>query len=412
MRNKVKNFLSSRIDFLQFDENILVKNEQFRMKKPLVAVVIICFCLSTVWAVVLAENNADFFRDNFYTTLLHGIPGNAVETIGPEWSSACYCDICCRINYANSVEEFVFEKMLSEPQYLIPVIFAVLFCCFVYFASRSFELIVTDKRILCKVACVKDIDIPLSLVLEGRPSKYIKGLIVSIPSKKLFFPMVKNSDDVCRIINNLLSNAKSDYIIDIDVSSEKEKTENENNISADGEGVLKKEKIPISSVKITKTGESNENDYSTPLNPNKLKFFFTKRRKQACFAGVCILIICINVFVFSDDSNNGNSSNNNYTIKTTYTQKNDYDESYLETLAVSELYDELVNHKSGLLTYSYDIDSTRYSIGSIVKNNGVYIVRGTFTLYDYYGKISSNHYKETFTVKISGSSATCTTSLD
>lgn len=339
------------IESLKCDENILIKSKRCNIKKLILIIAVVGFCLSIFLAFISAGQNADYYKDNVYTYKLHRIPGQAVKTYGTSW--VCYCDICCRFNYANSIEDFVSDKLISEPYYLIPLVIAILTCCLLYFISRSSKLTGTGKRVSGKVAGVE------------------------VEDKKM------------ETVNDITE----------------EVTENSEN-----------EKSPETSQIILKSVEVSENFYSTQQRTSKLKKakdFFAKYQKQTIFAGVFILILCISIFGFSANSNNSDyNSNDNYTNKTSYTPQNDYDESYLETLAASKLYNELVNHKSGLLTYSYDIDSTKYSIGTIVEENGVYIIRGTFTLYDYYGKISSNHYSETFTVRISGNSITCTTSLD
>lgn len=339
------------IESLKCDENILIKSKRYNIKKLLIIIAVIGFCASIILAIFSSVQNADYFKDNVYIYKLHRIPGQAVKTYGTSW--VCYCDICCRFNYANSIEDFVLDKLLSEPYYLIPLVIAILTCCLLYFTCRSSKLTCTDKRVSGKVA---------------------------------------------------------------DVADEDKKMETLNDITEEIADNSEITKSPAPSAKILESVELSENIYSIQQSPSKLKkekVFFAKYQKQTVFASIFILFLCISIFGFSVNSNNRNyNSNDNYTNRTSYIPQNDYDESYLETLATSKLYNELVNHKSGLLTYSYDIDSTRYSIGTIVENNDVYIVRGTFTLYDYYGKNSSNHYNETFTVRISGNSITCTTSLD
>lgn len=339
------------IESLKCDENILIKSKRYNIKKLLIIIAVIGFCASIILAIFSSVQNADYFKDNVYTYKLHRIPGQAIKTYGTSW--VCYCDICCRFNYANSIEDFVSDKLLSEPYYLIPLVIAIITCCLLYFMSHSSKLTGTDKQVSGKVA---------------------------------------------------------------DVAIEDKKMETVNDITEEVADHLEIAKSPAPSAKILESVESSENMYSTQQNPSKLKKvkdFFAKYQKQTVFASIFIFILCISILGFSVNSNNINyNSNYNYTNRSSYTPQNDYDESYLETLAASKLYNELVNHKSGLLTYSYDIDSTRYSIGTIVEENGVYIVRGTFSLYDYYGKISSNYYNETFKVRISGNSITCTTSLD
>ena len=155
-------------------------------------------------------------------------------------------------------------------------------------------------------------------------------------------------------------------------------------------------------------------DFSTPSYPltlrEKTMVFFDKYKKAIIAVTVLLLIIIGTIFACSSDT-----SNNNYNYDESYhTTQSGYSEETLKTIAASQLYIELRNHTTiGGLSLStwYDLGSTKYSIGSIVEDNGVYIVRGTFSLYDYYGKLASNYYNETFTVKISDSGYSCTTSL-
>lgn len=410
MKINFKKKLSSPIDTLQCNENTLIESKRYGIKKLLIIIASIGFCFSLLLVLISAIQNAEYFTDNIYTYRLHQIPGQAVKTYGTSWF--CYCDICCRFNGAYSIDDFVLDKFLSEPYYLIPIVIAALSCCLLYFISHSSMLTVTNKRIIGQVAGIKKFDIPLSFVSSITPINHIKGIDLSTPSIRILVPMIKNFDDVYKVINNLLSEEKQNYV----VIAEDINTETSDDVIEDVEDNSEIEKSLTTSSEFSKSIKLSENIFSTQQSQSKLKKaknFFIKHRKQTIFTGAFILILCLCILGFLNNSNNSDyNSNNNYSNNKSYTPQNDYDESYLETLAVSQLYDKLVEHKSGLLTYSYNIGSTRYSIGTIVKENGVYIVRGTFTLYDYYGKISSNYYNETFTVRISGYSITCTTSLD
>lgn len=47
-----------------------------------------------------------------------------------------------------------------------------------------------------------------------------------------------------------------------------------------------------------------------------------------------------------------------------------------------------------------DHSATRYNVASSEHENGKYVFRGTYTLYDKYGKIYGNHINEKFTVEV------------
>ena len=394
------------IDQLSNGEKVLIKGQRYNIKKLIIIMAIIGLAVSIILAVFLFFQNVDYYKANVYTYKLHSIPGNATKTYGTSWM--CYCDICCSFNDANSVEDFVLDKLLSEPYYLIPIILVVLLCGLLYFLSYAFELIVTDKRILGKIAGAKKIGLPLALVSAVTISEITKGIVLSTTSGRIRFLLIKNSNDIYKIINNhLLSICQKNTpdTITAPQSTEREiaddTVKNDSEISEQYTDCNKKQ-VPCRAVQLPSVFE-------------KTKHLLGKYRKSTAVLSVFIFISVIIVIACSleaSKSSSYNSNDYNYTTKSYYTTKAGYDESYLETIVVSELYDELCNHKSGMLTYSYDLGSTKYSIGSIVEDNGVYIIRGTFSLYDYYGKISPNHYNETFTVKVSGSTYTCTTSLD
>lgn len=118
----------------------------------------------------------------------------------------------------------------------------------------------------------------------------------------------------------------------------------------------------------------------------------------ALVVGGAVLIICL--------ASSGSSSS----YSSSYDSSSSMEDS-LEYLATSALTVELREEFS--YTNLYDIGSTRYSIGTITEDDDEWIVRGTFSMYDYYGKISSSYYNETFTVRIDKDTygTTCTTSI-
>lgn len=143
----------------------------------------------------------------------------------------------------------------------------------------------------------------------------------------------------------------------------------------------------------------------------RMKSEIRKHWKVLLVLGVVVFVFII-VLIASAADSGGNSYSDSYDDYE-YTESG-FSESTLESLAAMALSTELYNHKSMGMSLStwYDIGATRYSIGSIVEDDGVWIIRGTFSLYDYYGKIASNYYNETFTVRVTESGSTsCTTSL-
>ncbi len=131
---------------------------------------------------------------------------------------------------------------------------------------------------------------------------------------------------------------------------------------------------------------------------------------------VGIIVIAVIIGVVSSSSGNSSSSSSSYddsyydSYDSSYNSDNTSEDT-IETLAVTALYNELSDHFD--YTDYYDIGSTRYSVATITDSGNYWVVRGTFTMYDYYGQMSSTYYNETFVVTINKDtySTSCSTSL-
>lgn len=114
-----------------------------------------------------------------------------------------------------------------------------------------------------------------------------------------------------------------------------------------------------------------------------------------------VIIAVILTAVFPSDSSDSYSGYSyGYNYGSSYSSG--YSDETLELLATSALYEKLKD-EYGYKAY-LDIDSTRYSIGTIEKSGSSWIVRGTYTLYNKYGEISE--YGEKFRVEIYSSGLT------
>lgn len=68
----------------------------------------------------------------------------------------------------------------------------------------SYELTVTDKRVYGKVAFGKRVDLPVDSVSATSTISFLKGISVSTSSGKISFLIIKNTDEIYEVINNLL----------------------------------------------------------------------------------------------------------------------------------------------------------------------------------------------------------------
>ena len=153
-----------------------------------------------------------------------------------------------------------------------------------------------------------------------------------------------------------------------------------------------------------------QNDFnSLPSEVTEVSTQSNQRSTKKVLITISVLLLIVIIVIIAIALISNNSKSNNYSSYNGYSYSTGYTDSQLESLATTALYSELSQkmlHGVSLSTM-YDLGSTRYSIGSIVKDGEGWIVRGTFSLYDYYGKISS-YYNCEFTVNVSEyGSTTC-----
>lgn len=99
--------------------------------------------------------------------------------------------------------------MCSSPLVLISILVApvgvfALIGGLIYLWLRSYELIVTDKRIFGKVAWGKRVDLPVDSVSATASLRFLNGVSVSVSSGRISFRALKNADAIYQVINNLL----------------------------------------------------------------------------------------------------------------------------------------------------------------------------------------------------------------
>jgi hypothetical protein len=84
----------------------------------------------------------------------------------------------------------------------VPIVFSLL-SFIIYLWSRSFELVVTDRRIYGKIAWGKRVDLPVDSV-SATAMLGSRGVAVSTPSGRISFRAIKNANKIYDVINNLL----------------------------------------------------------------------------------------------------------------------------------------------------------------------------------------------------------------
>ena len=85
----------------------------------------------------------------------------------------------------------------------------------IYLWLRSYELTITDKRIFGKVAWGKRVDLPVDSISATASIGLLKGVSISTSSGRISFLLIKNVEDIYKIINDLIierQNRKSEHM--------------------------------------------------------------------------------------------------------------------------------------------------------------------------------------------------------
>ena len=192
-------------------EKILIKSEQYDVKKVFKIMLILGIILSVLTTIIFISDSSDYYNRRY----------------GADHEHEKYC---YKINYMddfykdkkdNNLQEYkmdceqvVYGNAFSYALHvyfnyqfwtsLIPVAALALIGGLIYLWLRSYELTVTDKRIYGKVAWGKRVDLPVDSVSATATISLFKGVSVSTSSGKISFRVIKNADEIYKVMNNLL----------------------------------------------------------------------------------------------------------------------------------------------------------------------------------------------------------------
>ncbi len=188
------------------EENIIIKSEQYRVKKLLISLVAVG---SLLLLIVLVYEISDLNRRyDIYEEHTH--------------NSYCYeteyiYDFPIENGYITRKIVDSFEKLdcmyMNPPRFNFLEFFVVGFCPFALLALlafliklwlSSYEMVVTDKRIYGRVAWGKRVDLPFDSVSATSTLRMFKGVSVSSASGRIKFLLIKNANEVYNEINKLL----------------------------------------------------------------------------------------------------------------------------------------------------------------------------------------------------------------
>ena len=192
------------------EEKIIIKSEQYSLKKPIRIILIVGVILALFLAIFTASDYISSFNqskkshEHDYFCLKEEYEDESIEG-DVDHIKEDYKFDCRYGRYANGFT-YTFSQHLGNcflPPFSIIVLF-VLFCGCIYFLLRSYELTVTDKRIFGKVIFGKRVDLPFDSISSTSTISLFKGVAVATSSGRISFLAVKNSEEIFDKINALL----------------------------------------------------------------------------------------------------------------------------------------------------------------------------------------------------------------
>lgn len=182
------------------EEKILIKGEHYNVKKFFKIMVLVGAILSIVIYIIFLVMFISQYKDCYEMSLRHQEEGGCFF-----WSDI-KCSGCEAIEgYSTSL---VYAIAMIFKYYfficLIPVVLFSLIGFVSYFCFGCSELTVTDKRIYGKLAFFKRVDLPVDSISATATIPFLKGVGIATSSGKIRFYVVKNREEVHRVVNNLV----------------------------------------------------------------------------------------------------------------------------------------------------------------------------------------------------------------
>jgi len=187
------------------DEKVLIKSEQYDVKKLFKIFVLIGVALTVLGMFIAILDECDYYNKHEHKEYCYKYQYRDDYYRDDTNLDKSKMD-CFQVVHGNAVFYAIYA--LFEYNYfiycLIPVAALALIGGLIYLWLRSYELTVTDKRIFGKVAWGKRVDLPVDSVSATATINNLKGVSVSTSSGRISFLAIKNADEIYKVVSNLL----------------------------------------------------------------------------------------------------------------------------------------------------------------------------------------------------------------
>lgn len=182
------------------EENIIVKSEQYSVKKLFRALIIIGSLILLFFLIWQTIDYLDYL-DTVETWRNHDEHGEFTcyhyeyNSIYGKYEKVFNCP------YSHK-PTFYWNEFL--PFGVVAFVSLILLAFILKFWLSSYEMVVTDKRIYGKVAWGKRVDLPFDSISATSTLRLFKGVSVSSASGRIKFLLIKNASEMYNEINKLL----------------------------------------------------------------------------------------------------------------------------------------------------------------------------------------------------------------
>lgn len=187
------------------NETVLIKSELYDVKKLLKFFILLGILIAIITLIILASDDINWSATRYND--------NHVNYLDHQEREYCYVnktDICRHCEFIESnpskviyiLSEFDYDWVL--PLSMSPLVSITLIGILLYLALRSYELVVTDKRVYGKVAWGKQVDLPVDAISATATLRFFKGVSVSTASGRISFLAIKNATEIYKVLSDLL----------------------------------------------------------------------------------------------------------------------------------------------------------------------------------------------------------------
>lgn len=182
------------------EEKVLVKSEQYNIKKLFIIILVVGMLIGIVVATVTNVPSIVRYRERIAEETetyerLKGTSGSYIADMALE-----------DIGFFKKQIEWATSDMVEIIG--VAILASAVIGGIVYWWLSSIDLTVTDKRVYGKGTFGKRVDLPFDSV-SAVGSKWPKGIAVATSSGKVAFLMVKNRDEIHKCVSDLLIERQS-----------------------------------------------------------------------------------------------------------------------------------------------------------------------------------------------------------